>query len=67
MKEIIDDRNTGLLFSPSEPEELASSMMDLLSDEKKTSRMGRNARSRVMKRFTWKLAADRVRKVYTSI
>lgn len=48
----IVDNTVGRLVAPGEPTELATALQDLISDTKLCRRLGRNARNRVIGRFT---------------
>ncbi|MDB5048999.1 MAG: glycoside hydrolase [Fibrobacteres bacterium] len=51
---------TGLLVDPENTEKLKEALIDLLRDRAKARTMGRNARARILKDFTWTAAAGRV-------
>ncbi|BAN69953.1 glycosyltransferase family 4 protein [endosymbiont of unidentified scaly snail isolate Monju] len=52
MKEIVEHAKTGLLVTPESSEELAAGIISLLSDAPLRLRMGAQARSRVLERYT---------------
>jgi alpha-maltose-1-phosphate synthase len=51
--EIILDGETGRLFPPEDADGLAEALIDLLSRRERAREMGRAARKRVLKHFTW--------------
>lgn len=51
---------TGLLVDPENAESLREALINLLRDRAKARAMGRNARIRIEKGFTWTAAADRM-------
>jgi hypothetical protein len=58
---------TGYLVPPRDPEALAARLFDLLSRPELRSAMGRAARARVEREFTWERVAQRVAAVYQSV
>ena len=68
LPEIVEDGVTGLLFPPANPKRLADLILSLLEDEKEAKKMGKEGRRRVSERFTWRRAADTIkREVYSSL
>jgi glycosyltransferase involved in cell wall biosynthesis len=51
--EFIEQRDTGLLVEPENPDELAKAIIKLLKDEKLREKMGKNGREYVMKKHSW--------------
>jgi phosphatidylinositol alpha-1,6-mannosyltransferase len=56
----VADGETGLLVDPRSREELADALIALLSDRARGKAMGRRARERVLRDFTWESCADRM-------
>jgi phosphatidylinositol alpha-1,6-mannosyltransferase len=54
---------TGLLVDATDPDELSSAIIRLLTDESYARRLGRKGRQRVLERFSWDRAASAVREV----
>jgi glycosyltransferase involved in cell wall biosynthesis len=56
--ELVDDRMTGLLVTPDQPDDLAGALRSLLDDPSKGEAMGRALQLRVTREFTWTRAHD---------
>jgi phosphatidylinositol alpha-1,6-mannosyltransferase len=56
----VADGETGLLIDPLSREDLESALIALLSDRGRGKAMGRRARERILKDFTWESCADRL-------
>jgi phosphatidyl-myo-inositol dimannoside synthase len=56
----VAEGETGLLVDPRSREELAHALIVLLSDRARGKAMGRRARERVLRDFTWDSCADRM-------
>lgn len=56
----VADGETGLLVDPENTENLKAALVELLRDRDRARKMGRRARLRVQKSFTWNAAAERV-------
>ncbi len=52
--------DVGLLLPPEQPEVWAEEIVDLLKDKGRCEEMGKRARARVMKHYTWKRNAERI-------
>lgn len=65
--EIVDDGVDGILVPPMDSNGMADAIIDLLSDEKRATAMGRTGRSKVLERFTWKETAKRLVAAYESL
>ena len=63
----IEDGVTGLLVPPRNPEALAEKLGELLRDPQRRRSMGRAARRRVEREFTWPLVAERTAALYDSV
>lgn len=62
--EIIDDGVTGMLVEPRNPASLAAACIRLLRDEDLRRRIGKAARERAEREFSWSTIAERTCKVY---
>ncbi len=58
--EIIDDGETGRVVPTRAPEQLASALIELLSDPAKTAEMGRTAHAKVLREGRWSDVVDRL-------
>lgn len=63
----IADGETGYLVPPRDPAALAARLYALLSDTALRTRMGRAARARVEREFTWPLVAERTAALYDTL
>ncbi len=59
------DRSTGTLAAPGSPNDLASAIAALY--EKDVAQLGRNARSKMLRDFTWEQVTQRLLDVYTHL
>lgn len=62
-----DDDSCGVLVPPRDPEALAWAINGLLRDPHRCEAMGRAARQRVLKKFTWERAAKELVEIYREI
>lgn len=62
--EIVDDNTTGMLLPRIDSECLADGILHLLEDEQECRRMGTRARSKVVRRFSWRRIADMTMEAY---
>ena len=65
--EIVRDQQTGFLVSKNDPGALADSILKLLHDNELREKMGRAARSWVLKNFTWGKVAERMYRSYSNL
>ncbi len=57
----------GILVPPADSARLAQAIQTMLSDEQKMRSMGRNAREKIMRDFTWQVAARKLEEIYSEI
>ncbi|MFX1519415.1 MAG: glycosyltransferase family 4 protein [Promethearchaeota archaeon] len=62
--ELIEDGHEGILIPSKNSSLLADKIIDLLSDQDNAKLMGKNARTRVEKEFTWRLCAQKILQLY---
>jgi glycosyltransferase involved in cell wall biosynthesis len=62
---VIEDGVDGVLVTPGNADDLASSILRLLSDPAGRARMGRMGHAKTMAHFTWDRIADRIEHIYT--
>ena len=67
IKFTVADGETGFLVPPKDPKALADRMGRLLRDRDLARRMGRAARARVVRMFTWEKVAERTAELYESV
>lgn len=65
--ELVEDGITGTLIDFGDVEEFASSVLDLLEDDEKRKKMGRDARERVEKLFDVKINAMKTEEIYSKL
>lgn len=65
--EVVEDRGTGVLVPPDDPDALAEAITSLLSDPPKMKVMGTKGKARVEKHFTWDRVAERVIEGYQRV
>lgn len=61
------DGECALVVEPADSEALAGSIRRLLEDPELSQRLGTEARRRVLKRFTWRQAAERTERQYEAV
>lgn len=64
VREIVEDRETGLLFKPNNANQLCHSLLELAGSPSLRQRLGRQARAAVVERFTWARACAQLVDVY---
>jgi glycosyltransferase involved in cell wall biosynthesis len=67
LPEVVQHGVTGYLVRPGNAEELRERLSQLLCDRALAHRLGRNARDRVLDRFTWQDCAHRCLRVYEDL
>ncbi|HZS94581.1 MAG TPA: glycosyltransferase [Chloroflexota bacterium] len=63
----IEDGVTGFLVPPRDPDTLAARLRELLTEPQRRDSMGRAARERVEREFTWPLVAKRTAALYDDV
>lgn len=67
LKEIVIDRETGLLVEPGNPSSLAEAMLRLLDDPMLARTMGQAGRARAEQNFSWKSIAEMLNARYAAL
>lgn len=67
LREIIQHDKTGILVPPSDPEALATEIIEALRDEGRREALGRNARAAILAHYTWEIAAEKTIRVYDDV
>ena len=67
MRESVIDGEQGFFCDPNNPEDIANKLLQILKDDKLARQMGRKARDRVEKVFTWKRIAKQTIELYETI
>jgi alpha-maltose-1-phosphate synthase len=62
--EVVENKETGLLVPPGQPDDLARAIVSLLDDPARARAMGLAGRRRVEAHFTWARIAERTEQVY---
>jgi glycosyltransferase involved in cell wall biosynthesis len=65
--EIITHGEDGYLVEPTDREELATALVNILQDDDERERLGRNAHRKVVERYTWERIAGRTMEVYREV
>ncbi len=65
--EIITPGHDGYLVETTDPAALAEALVKVLVDEGERTRLGENARRKVVERYTWDLIAERTMEVYREL
>ena len=65
--EIIEDGYNGFLVSYGDYENLAEKIILLLKNPRLREEMGRNARKKVIKRYSWKNIVNRIERIYNEL
>ncbi len=63
----VKDRETGLLFEPRNPVDLAGKIVELYNDRALIEKIVKNARTMVEERYSWKQIADQISDIYKSL
>ena len=66
LREIVEDRRTGLLVPPGDPDAFAAAIVELAANGALASEMGRAARERALREFSLDRCADRIDALYRS-
>ncbi len=64
IEEILDGGRYGLLVSPSDPKELAGTMLELLGDEERRKTLSKRALKRVRSNYDWRAVSRQVMDAY---
>ena len=64
---VIEDGVDGLLVDPTDPKDLASKIVELLSDREKRENMGMRGYSKTMAQYAWGKVVDRVEALYRDL
>ncbi len=62
--ELVEDKVTGLLVSPEEPEELRAAIEHILGDEKLARKLVDNAYEKVVKEYNWDIVLEKYINIY---
>src|SRR6185437_3494353 len=60
LPELVEDRRTGVLVPPRDPERLAEALVSLLSDPDQAERLGRAGYVKARDQLTWRAVAERM-------
>lgn len=67
VRELVRENMDALLFSPSEPDDLARQVLVLLSDFELSQRLAASASERALTKFTWHEAQKKLSRVYEKL
>ncbi|GAB6192086.1 glycosyltransferase family 4 protein [Desulfocastanea catecholica] len=66
-REIVEENNCGLCVDPSSPQEVASAVASLLSDELMCRRMGRAGREAIINKYNWENESSKLIDLYNRL
>lgn len=64
---VIDEGVDGLLANPDDAEDIALTIINLLSDRDMRERMARNGRAKTLIHYTWDMVTDKVEALYRDL
>jgi len=64
---VIDEGKDGLLVRYLDPSHMSQAILQLLADPSRRDRMGKAGRRKVLENYTWEIATDRLRAVYSEV
>jgi len=67
MREILEHKKDAYLVEPDNPDALAQAIIELSENKELRMRIGRNARKKVVKMYTWKKNVENIIKFYNSL
>ena len=67
VRELVREDMDALLFSPSDPDDLARQVLSLLNDFELSKRLAQSASERVLSKFTWHESQKKLGKVYEKL
>lgn len=67
LKEVINDRTTGLIMPVNDPETMASKILYLLDNKENTEKMSENARRLIKERYSLEGMLDRIEALYRKV
>jgi len=67
VEEVIKDGEEGILVKPGSKEELKKAILKLYKDKELREKMGKKAREKVEKSYTWRHNAEKIIKIFESI
>jgi glycosyltransferase involved in cell wall biosynthesis len=67
VRELVREDMDALLFSPSDPDDLARQVLTLLNDFELSKRLAQSASERVLSKFTWHESQKKLGKVYEKL
>jgi glycosyltransferase involved in cell wall biosynthesis len=63
----LKNSNSGVIISPKDVNQLAESIIELLSDEMLQNKMGNNARKLIEDKYTWARVAKMTERIYKEL
>jgi glycosyltransferase involved in cell wall biosynthesis len=64
---IIDEGVDGLLVDPTDPQDIARAIIELLSNREMRKRMGRSGHAKTIAQYTWDKVTDKVERLYLEL
>lgn len=63
----LEENGAGIVVPSKDPEKLAAAVIKILGNEKLQNKMGQNGRKLVEEKYTWKMVASRMEKLYNTV
>jgi len=65
--EVVTDGENGLLVEPRKPEHLADAILKMIDDKELRIKLGKKGRETAVKKYDWKIIAEKMEKIYESV
>jgi len=65
--DLLRDSNSGLSFTPDNPEELSKAIIKLLGDKQLRDKMGKNGRKLMVNNYSWEHTARKMIEVFRNL
>ena len=66
-RDLIKNRDNGILVKPNTPKELVNEILKLKNDEDLRYKLGKNARKTIEEQFTWDIITEKLEKLYNNV
>lgn len=66
-RDLIKNRDNGILVKPNTPKELVNEILKLKNDEDLRYKLGKNARKTIEEQFTWSIITEKLEKLYNHV
>jgi glycosyltransferase involved in cell wall biosynthesis len=65
--EVVENNFDGLVFKTGDVNELVEKLLELISDKKLRDKLGKNAREKIKRKYSWDLMVERLVKLYEKV